>query len=112
MKLAAALLTRPVSGPPAQILSTMASICVGFAHVADVVLHAAAVLRGGAQFVDRGLQHAFTPATDEDRGAMGDEVARQFLAEPGATARDEDALAGEHVGAEGRGRVHASFRPG
>jgi hypothetical protein len=77
MKFAAALLIRPVSGPPCQIRSTHGVDLCRVAHVADLVGDPAAVRRALLQLGHRFLQHAFAPAADRDRGAAADEAARR-----------------------------------
>jgi hypothetical protein len=73
---------------------------LGIAHVADLVLDAAAVRRRGRKLGHGLLQHGFAPAADVHRRAVCDEAARELLAEPGAATGDQDSFALQGVGAD------------
>ena len=99
MKLAAALLTRPVSGPRSQIAIHHRLDLIRVPDVADV---GATRVRGAAGGDLRGrlLQHLRAPAADVNLRALGRERLADLLAEPAAAAGDENGLACQRVIAE------------
>jgi hypothetical protein len=77
---------------------------VGFAHVAQVVPCAAAVLRYRLQLCHRALQHGLATATNEYGCALAYKLAGKFLAKAGASTSDQDPFAGQRIRAKAGGR--------
>jgi len=59
---------------------------VGFANVADVLFHRAAMRSRRGQTLPRQIEHRRSATADVNRRAMGAERARQLLAEAGSSA--------------------------
>ena len=90
MKLPAALLTSPVSGPAAEdVLDHL----VHGRRIADIDAVARDLAAGLVGQLERGgVAHRLAPPADEDLGAKLEKLRRHLLAEPGAAAGHQNAL--------------------
>ena len=110
MKLPAALLTRPSSGPPSSQIDWMAASTAAASRMSTAcVATGPAVLR--RELARCLVEHGFAPAPQMQARAELEVPVGDLAAEAGAAAGDEDALAFQQVTLEHGGSHREDGRP-